>query len=208
MICKCSVLHDEKPLSSPSEQTENNTQKKTERKTWSVEGLARSVKLLVLDVDGVLTDGGLYYDANGLAFKRFDVHDGIGIRLAKSAGIEVAVLSGMAAPCVEKRLELLGVTEYHGGSDNKWTLLDAMRRRLDLEWHEIAYLGDDWVDLAPMLAVGLPAAVANAMPEVREAARYVTRLGGGHGAVREFVDFILTCQGKRDALLESWKCLK
>lgn len=174
----------------------------------SVESLARRVKLLVLDVDGVMTDGGLYYDATGLALKRFDVHDGIGLRLAKSAGIEVAVLSGMDVPCVVKRLEILGITEYHGGSDNKRTLLDAMRRRLGLEWEEIAYLGDDWVDLAPMLAVGLPAAVANAQPEVREAARYVTRLSGGHGAVRELVDFLLTCQGKRDTLLEQWKRLE
>ena len=123
-------------------------------------------------------------------------------------GIEVAVLSGMDVPCVVKRLEVLGIKEYHGGSDNKRTLLDAMRQRLGLEWEEIAYLGDDWVDLAPMLAVGLPAAVANALPEVKEAARYVTRLSGGHGAVREFVDFLLTCQGKRDALLEHWKHLE
>lgn len=206
MICECPVLHDGTSLPSPSEHKEKNTSEK--RDTGTVEKLARNVRLLVLDVDGVLTDGGLYYDADGLAFKRFDVHDGIGIRLAKSAGIEVAVLSGMAAPCVEKRLEILGITEYHGGSDNKRALLDAMRRRLGLDWREIAYLGDDWVDLAPMLAVGLPAAVANAMPEVREVARYVTRLGGGHGAVREFVDFILTCQGKRDALLENWKRLE
>lgn len=177
-------------------------------KSASVEYLARRVKLLVLDVDGVMTDGGLYYDATGLTLKRFDVHDGIGLRLAKAAGIEVAVLSGMDAPCVARRLEVLGITEYHGGSDNKRTLLDAMRRRLGLEWEEIAYLGDDWVDLAPMLAVGLPAAVANAQPEVREAARYVTRLSGGHGAVREFVNFLLTCQGKRDALLDQWKHLE
>lgn len=178
------------------------------RENASAESLARRIRLLVLDVDGVLTDGGLYYDANGLAIKRFDVHDGIGLRLARSVGIEVAVLSGMDVPCVVKRLEVLGIKEYHGGSDNKRTLLEAMRQRLGLEWEEIAYLGDDWVDLAPMLAVGLPAAVANALPEVKEAARYVTRLSGGHGAVREFVDFLLTCQGKRDALLEHWKHLE
>lgn len=174
----------------------------------SVEKLAQRIKLLVLDVDGVLTDGGLYYDANGLACKRFDVHDGIGLRFAKSAGIEIAVLSGMDVPCVVKRLEMLGITEYHGGSDNKRTVLDQMRMRLGLEWQEIAYLGDDWVDLAPMLAVGLPAAVANATPEVKEIARYVTILPGGHGAVREFTDFLLICQGKHDALLEKWKHLE
>ena len=174
----------------------------------SVESLARKIKLLVLDVDGVMTDGGLYYDAAGLVMKRFDVHDGIGIRLAKAAGIEVAVLSGMDVPCVVRRLEILGVTEYHGGADNKSTLLDAMRLRLSLEWDEIAYLGDDWVDLAPMSRVGLPAAVENAMPEVKKLARFVTRKPGGHGAVREFADLLLTCQGKRDALLEHWMRLE
>lgn len=174
----------------------------------SVEDAARSIRLLVLDVDGVMTDGGLYYDANGLVMKRFDVQDGIGIRLAKAVGIEVAVLSGMAAPCVLKRLEVLGVTEYHGGSDNKCTILNAMRERLRLGWEHIAYLGDDWVDLAPMYRVGLPAAVANAMPEVKAIARFVTRKSGGHGAVRELVDMLLTCQGKRDALLEQWMRLE
>ncbi len=174
----------------------------------AVESLAKKIKLLVLDVDGVMTDGGLYYDANGLVMKRFDVHDGIGIRLAKTAGIEVAVLSGMDVPCVVRRLEVLGVTEYHGGADNKCTILDAMRRRLSLEWSEIAYLGDDWVDLAPLSRVGLPAAVENAMPEVKKLARFVTRKSGGHGAVREFVDLLLTCQGKRDALLEHWMRLE
>lgn len=174
----------------------------------SVETLARAVRLIVLDVDGVMTDGGLYYDANGLAMKRFHVQDGIGIRLARAAGLEVAVISGMDAPCVVKRLEVLGVKEYHGGSDNKCTILNAMRERLQLEWEQIAYLGDDWVDLAPMSRVGLPAAVANAMPEVKKLARFVTRTPGGQGAVREFVDMLLTCQGKRDALLDQWMHLE
>ena len=173
-----------------------------------LESLARNIRLLVLDVDGVMTDGGLYYDANGLAMKRFHVHDGIGIRLAKAADIEVAVLSGMAAPCVVKRLEVLGVTEYHGGNDNKYPLLDALRTRLGLGWEHIAYLGDDWVDLAPMSHVGLPAAVANALPEVKALARFVTQKSGGNGAVREFVDLLLRCQGKRDKLLEHWMHLE
>ncbi len=174
----------------------------------SLEMLAKKIRLLVLDVDGVMTDGGLYYDANGLVMKRFHVHDGIGIRLAKAAGIEIAVISGMAAPCVLKRLEALGVTEYHGGADNKYPLLNAMRQRLGLEWDEIAYLGDDWVDLAPMSSVGLPAAVANAVPEVKELARFVTQKEGGNGAVRECIDLLLRCQGKQETLLEHWMHLE
>ena len=173
----------------------------------TAEALARSIRLLVLDVDGVLTDGGLYYDANGLVMKRFHVHDGIGIRIALDAGIDIAVLSGMDVPCVRKRLEELHVTHYVGGKDNKATLLDELRRELGLEWHEIAYLGDDWVDMAPMLRVGLPAAVANAQPDVKEIARIVMHRSGGNGAVREMIDFLLICQGKRDALVQAWKNL-
>ena len=131
------------------------------------------------------------------------VLDGIGIRLAKTAGIEVAVLSGMDVPCVVRRLEVLGVTEYHGGADNKCTILDGMRKRMSLEWQEIAYLGDDWVDLAPMSRVGLPAAVANAMPDVKKLAKFVTQKEGGCGAVREFVDLLLTCQGKHKPCLST-----
>ena len=172
-----------------------------------VETLARDIRLLVLDVDGVMTDGGLYYDATGLIIKRFHVHDGIGIRLAKSAGLEIAVISGMDVPCVAKRLQELGVTEYYGGRDNKATILDEIRSRLGLEWEEIAYLGDDWVDLAPMSKVGLPVAVANALPDVKDAARLVLQKEGGNGAVRELIDLLLTCQGKRDSMLEQWKHL-
>ena len=174
----------------------------------AVRALAAKIRLLVLDVDGVLTDGGLYYDATGLVMKRFAVLDGIGVRLAKSVGIEVAVISGMDSPCVVKRLELLGISEYHGGYDNKATVLDGIRQKMGLDWEEIAYLGDDWVDLAPMLRVGLPVAVANAMPDVKEVARYVTRQSGGQGAVRELVDVLLMAQGLRDKLLEQWKRLE
>lgn len=173
----------------------------------SIENLARRIKMLVLDVDGVLTDGGLYYDETGLTIKRFDVHDGIGIRLLQSVGIEVAVISGMKVPCVDRRLEVLGVTENHGGHDNKATVLDEIRQRKGLAWEEIAYLGDDWVDMAPMLRVGLPVAVSNARPHVRELARMVTKSHGGHGAVRELAEFILTCQGRIEALLDEWKHL-
>lgn len=172
-----------------------------------VEALAREIRLLVLDVDGVMTDGGLYYDASGLVMKRFHVHDGIGIRLAKGVGIEVAVISGMDVPCVVSRLRELGITEYYGGHDNKATILDGIRKRLNLEWKHIAYLGDDWVDMAPMSKVGLPVAVANALPDVKEMARLVLKREGGNGAVRELIDFLLTCQGKRDAMLEAWKHL-
>ncbi len=170
-----------------------------------VKALARPIRLLILDVDGVLTDGGLYYTDTGLAMKRFHVRDGIGLRLIREAGIEVAVISGMYAPCVVRRLEGLGITEHYGGSDDKLAILEAVRERKGVERHEIAYMGDDWVDLAPMSVVGLPASPADAAPEVREIARYVTKTPGGRGAVRELTDFLLECRGERARLLEAWK---
>ncbi len=135
----------------------------------------RCVRLLVMDVDGVMTDGGLYYDASGLTVKRFDVQDGIGVRLLQEAGIELAVISGMDTPCVLRRLEDLGITRYHGGHLSKAGILENMRRELDLAWDAIAYIGDDWVDLAPMRLVGVPVAVSNARPEVKAAASFLRR---------------------------------
>jgi len=174
----------------------------------SLEDVARQIRLLVLDVDGVMTDGGLYYDASGLVMKRFDVHDGIGIKMAQASGIEIAVLSGMDVPCVVKRLEILGIKEYVGGFANKATHLDAIRTRLGIAWEEMAYLGDDWIDLAPMRRVALPVAVANAVPEVKAIARMVTEHSGGHGAIRELVTWILRCQGKYEDLLTHWTNLE
>ena len=196
----CNVLQATLPASAPSPSCPPRRE--------PVETLAKRIKLIVFDVDGVLTDGGLYYDEKGLALKRFHVHDGIGFRLAQEAGLQIAVISGMDVPCVRRRLENLHVTEYYGGHDNKVTVLDSIRQRLGLAWNEIAYLGDDWVDLAPMLKVGLPVAVANALSDVKQIARIVLQHQGGDGAARELVDLLLTCQGKREAMLEHWKNLE
>ncbi len=165
---------------------------------------ASRIRLLVLDVDGVMTDGGVYYDENGLAMKRFHVHDGISIKMAQSVGLEVAAVSGMAVACVAKRLEALGIKEYVGGVHNKATHVDEIRKRLGLEWEEIAYMGDDWIDLAPMRRVGLPVAVPNAVPEVKDVAKMITERSGGQGAIRECIVWILQCQGKYEELLSYW----
>ena len=170
----------------------------------AADSLAKSIRLLVLDVDGVLTDGGLYYDSTGLAMKRFDSQDGNGIKMLQGCGVEVAVISGMNAPCVKRRLEALGIGTYHGGAQYKTRLLETMRVERRLTWNEIAYVGDEWVDLAAMAKVGLPIAVANARPEAKERALYVTKASGGHGAVREVTDWILRCKGLMDSLLEEW----
>ena len=169
------------------------------------EEAAKAVKLLVLDLDGVLTDGGLYYLPAGDTIKRFHVHDGFGIKLAMDAGLEVAVITGLKSVSARARMDNLGVRHYVEGREDKLGPLDEIRRACGLEWRELAYVGDDWVDLAPLAEVGFPVAVVNAQPEVLAAALYVTELAGGRGAVREVIRFILTAQGRLDKALARWK---
>jgi 3-deoxy-D-manno-octulosonate 8-phosphate phosphatase (KDO 8-P phosphatase) len=166
--------------------------------------LAAQVRLLVLDVDGVLTDGGLYYDHQGRVTKRFNVQDGLGIKMAQKADIEVAVITGLNHGAVEARVRELGITEYHAGHVDKVPLMQGILDRLQLRWDQAAYLGDDWVDAAVLRRVGLPMAVPNARPQVRELAAWTSPLAGGHGAVREAVEFVLDCQGKLAPLWRSW----
>ncbi len=165
---------------------------------------ACAVKLLVLDVDGVLTDGGLYYDLQNQVMKRFDVQDGLGIKIAMKAGITVAVITGLVSKAVEARMNDLRIEDYHAGFLDKRACLNAIREKYGLEWCQVAYLGDDWVDLSVMSMVGLPLAVANAQPEVKKAAAYVTTAHGGRGAVREIIRLLLMSQGKYEAVLAAW----
>jgi len=168
------------------------------------EDAARAVKLLVLDVDGVLTDGGLYYDAEGRVMKRFNVQDGLGIKLAQHAGLEIAVLTGLDHPAVAARVRELGIEEYFAGKVDKLPYITAMAERKGLTLSEIAYLGDDWVDARVMRGVGLPMCVSNAQPEIRPLATWVSERSGGHGAVREAIAFILTAQGKYEECWRGW----
>lgn len=170
-----------------------------------VSRLGAGIKLLVLDVDGVLTDGGLYYDHEGHVSKRFNVQDGLGIKIAQSFGLDVAVITGLNHGAVEKRVRELGISEYHAGHVDKVPLMDDIRKRLGLERSQIGYLGDDWVDAGVMRAVGLPMAVANAQPEILALAKWISTRPGGHGAVREAVMFLLGCRGQYDAAWEKWR---
>ena len=165
---------------------------------------ATDIRLLVLDVDGVLTDGGLYYDLQNQMMKRFDVQDGLGIRIAQEAGITVAVITGLVSRAVELRVRDLGITDYYAGYLDKRACLEEIRARYNLKWEQMAYLGDDWVDLSVMDMVGLPLAVANAQPEVKNIANYVTTAKGGQGAVREIIRHLLMAQGKYEAVLAAW----
>lgn len=164
--------------------------------------LAKNISLMVFDLDGVFTDGGLYFDPNGGLHKRFDVQDGLGIMIAREAGLKVAVITGQDSEAAAARMKMLKITDYYYGFVDKRDSIHNLRQKYDLEWSQISYLGDDWIDLAPMNMVGLPAAVHNAQLEVQAAARLLTRAPGGRGAVREFIQFILHAQNKLQPLLD------
>ena len=168
---------------------------------------AAKVRFLVLDVDGVCTDGKLYFDRNGVASKAFYARDGIGIKTALRAGLGIGVITGRDDPGARARMTQLGVTEYHPGYESKLPALDDIRRRQGLEFDQMAYMGDDWIDLDPLRAVGMPLAVADAAREVRDEALYVTAARGGQGAVREAVEFLLNARQDGLKLAELWTTL-
>jgi 3-deoxy-D-manno-octulosonate 8-phosphate phosphatase (KDO 8-P phosphatase) len=167
----------------------------------SPERRAAGLRLLVLDVDGVLTDGRLHFGADGEALKVFDVRDGHGIRLLREAGIEVAILSARRSPIVERRARELGIAPVIQGAADKGAALAELLRTLRLPPGQCGYVGDDWPDLAALAQAGFAATVADAAPEVRRVAHWISGAPGGRGAVRELAEFILRAQGRFDELL-------
>lgn len=166
------------------------------------ESLASRTRLLVLDCDGVLTDGGLYYDESGLCMKRFNVQDGLGIKIAQAAGLEVAVITGLDQPPVERRVRELGIKHYYPGNHEKVPLFMEICENVGVKPEESAFMGDDWVDAAVMKVAGFAMAVPNAQPEILEMADWISDRRGGDGAVREGINFILRHRGLLD---EQWK---
>lgn len=166
---------------------------------------ARKIKLLVFDVDGVLTAGQLFIGAGGEAVKAFHAQDGLGINAAHRAGLKTAIITGRESEMVTRRGQELNIIDVCQGAADKVDRLDDLAARHGLSRDQIAYAGDDLNDLAPLTAVGLACAVANAAPEVKAAAHYVTARKGGEGAVREIVEFILKAQGKWQAVVESYR---
>lgn len=160
---------------------------------------AKKVKFLVLDIDGVCTNGQLYINNHGETTKTFHVHDGIGIKTAFMAGIGVGIITGRKDPCVEARMRPLGVEEYYCGFYSKLEPLALIAENQKIGYEEMAYLGDDIIDLDPLLKVGLPCAVQNAREEVKKVCSLVTKTRGGGGAVRELVEILLACQEKQPA---------
>ena len=153
------------------------------------------VKILVLDVDGVMTDGRLFYHDNGTESKAFDVRDGHGIKMLKQAGIETALISGRSSPLVEKRAADLGITEVIQGVRDKVGHLETILSARDFGFDEAAFIGDDVVDLTVMNRVGFAVVVADGSEYLFDSAHYVTLARGGRGAVREVAELILGVQG-------------
>jgi 3-deoxy-D-manno-octulosonate 8-phosphate phosphatase (KDO 8-P phosphatase) len=159
--------------------------------------VSAAIRLLVLDVDGVLTDGRLYYGARGEVLKAFDVRDGFGIVQLLRAGVSVAVISGRRSPMVAARCRELGVRHVHQGVADKLAVLERLCTRLELTPAAVACVGDDLPDVPVMRAAALSFAVADAPQAVRRAADVVTRHRGGRGAVREVCDHLLALRSRR-----------
>ncbi len=169
--------------------------------------LAQRVRLVVLDVDGVLTDNGVYIghsDAGPVELKRFHVQDGLGIKMMVWAGIEVVLVSGRESPATTLRAAELGIEAHQDGEARKVPLLESIMARLGAGWDEVAMVADDLADLPVLRKVGLPVAVANAVPEVRALARWCTRQRGGEGAVREFAEALLKGRGVWSDLVDAY----
>lgn len=162
---------------------------------------AAKIRLLALDVDGVLTDGRLYFAEDGQELKTFDTQDGHGIKILQQSGVICAIITGRNTKLVERRTKNLGITHLLQGREDKLVALRELSAELGIALDNMAYVGDDWPDLPAIRAAGLGVAVANAHNELHTHADYVTRLEGGRGAVREVCDLLLKAQHKYDAAL-------
>jgi 3-deoxy-D-manno-octulosonate 8-phosphate phosphatase (KDO 8-P phosphatase) len=161
----------------------------------TVREAAMATNLFGMDVDGVLTDGGIYYGEGAVELKRFNAQDGMGVTLLRMAGIVPFIITSRESCAVETRAAELGIDEVHQGVKDKMTCLESILERHGAGLDEVAYVGDDLSDLCIMLEVGLPIAVANARPEIKRIAQHVTDAGGGDGAVREAAEFVLRRAG-------------
>jgi 3-deoxy-D-manno-octulosonate 8-phosphate phosphatase (KDO 8-P phosphatase) len=165
---------------------------------------ASRIRLLILDIDGVLTDGRLYFDAKGETLKVFHVRDGHGIKMVQRGGLEVAMVSGRRSDAAYHRARELGISRFYEGVRDKVAILEELLAALNLQPAEVAAVGDELVDLPLFHRVGLGVAVADAVPEAKAAAHWVTSLPGGKGAVREVCDLLLKAQGKWAELVSPW----
>lgn len=164
---------------------------------------AQGIKVVFFDIDGVWTDGGLLFSEAGETLKRFNTLDGQGIKLLQKAGITPAVITGRDSAPLRRRLQNLGVEHAHFGTEDKRPAAESTLKALGLDWTQAAAMGDDWPDLAVMSRAAFACAPPNAHIEVRTRAHYLTRAGGGDGAVRELCDLLVVASGRYAALLDA-----
>jgi len=170
--------------------------------------LARRVRLVIFDVDGVLTDAGVYMGrlpgGETVELKRFDIQDGLGLKMLQWAGLQVVMVSGRVSPATEARAAELGVECHQSEGGHKLPAVRRIAERLGVGWDEVAMLADDLPDVAVLLQVGLKAAVANAVPRVAGLADWRSTREGGHGAAREFCDALLAARGELERVVRTY----
>ena len=160
----------------------------------------KKISLIITDVDGVLTDGSIYKGTDNMEFKKFSVFDGVGVAYARAADLKIAVISARYSPATEHRTKELGITDVYNGGLNKLHAYKDLKKKYTLSDDQIAYLGDDMVDIPVMEIVGFPIAVANATPEIIKLAKHITKVKGGDGAFREAVEWIIYKQGRSEEM--------
>lgn len=165
---------------------------------------AQRIRLLLLDVDGVLTDGRLYYGNNGNEYKMFNIKDGLGIKLLQKAGIDVGIITARSSDLLARRCAELGITRLIQGREDKLSAVEEVLTELTVSMAEVAYMGDDLPDLAAIKRVGLGMTVADACGVVRDNALWQSQYPGGSGAVREAAEFILSAQNKLGDIITSY----
>lgn len=166
---------------------------------------AKKIKVLILDVDGVLTDGKLFFDEQGREYKSFNVKDGLGIKLLQKTGVQIAVISGRGSKSVALRMKMLGIELVYLEQSDKGLAFKEIITKVGCTPEQAAHVGDDLIDLPVLIQVGLAIAVQDASESILPYVDWQTRQAGGQGAVREVCDFIIQAQGNLDGLIESFK---
>lgn len=164
----------------------------------------RKIKILITDVDGVLTDGGAYYSDEGIELKKFSIRDGMGIVLLQKAGYRVAIVTTEKTKIVERRAERIRVADLYQGVVNKTEAIEDLLKNYSLTWEEAAFIGDDINDIPVLKRVGFAACPADATTLNKKIAHYVTESNGGHGCVREVCDLLLSLHWKGSSITELW----
>ncbi len=165
---------------------------------------AKQIRLIIFDVDGVLTDSSLFLGDDGQEYKAFNSRDGLGMKLLQKSGVEIGIITGRTSNVVALRMESLGIRHVYQGRRHKVPAFEELRDKLGLVNEQIAYVGDDVVDLPVMRQVGLAITVSDAHPLVKQHAHWQTRAGGGRGAAREICEMLMEAQGNLDQAFEKY----